>query len=48
MIKYIVLGLIFIGLFLAIILRKPKWMKQITFTNGTIYICPCCGEIWVP
>ena len=48
MIKYIVLGLIFIGLFLAIILRKPKWLKQITFTNGTIYICSCCGEIWVP
>lgn len=48
MIKYIVLGLILLALISALIIRKPEWIKQITFTNGTIYICSVCGGIWVP
>jgi len=48
MIKYIVLALILLALISALIIHKPEWIKQITFTNGTIYICSVCGGIWVP
>ena len=48
MIKYIVVAIIIVGLVSYIVLRRPTWIKQITFTNGTIYICSECGEVWVP
>lgn len=38
----IVFCLILAGLLLYVIFRKKRWIKQITYKGGLLYICPYC------
>ena len=48
MVGYVVIGILLVLMLVYILVRKPVWITQVTFTGKTIHVCSNCGEIWTP